>query len=483
MSVEDAQNARHGTAAADEHDAAEVHLVARGIATAVSPAEGLTDVQAQLLGAIAKALTGRDVDYHDLEPLGPDDLVAVLADRDIDYRRRIVQHMVLGELVLRPLPIEVAARVARYAETLGVTDQFVRVARRYAQGAYGLAWIDLRRSGFVEHVVESAGPAEPTSAPPGIAPAAFEPATVDPELEAQWAAFADLPDGTLGRAVSDVYASRGFALPGSPGGAPKYLAQHDFVHVLADYGTNVRGELEVFAFIGRADPDPKGFAWLATLIGLFETGYIETTGFFERDIRERNIQAPGMDQRLADAIRRGKVVCDFYGTDLFEVDYSQLVDQPVPDVRRAARNAGEVSGRARRRLRGCIRPRRNVGDTTSLRRATGGNPTVNVNFTQTIAVRCDDPDALIALYTEWDHSQATADIMGYMGGHLLADRDNPGLYLIVAEFGVVDPDVSAADEAMRNNERPETHEWARRLRELIDGEPDFRHYDEIYRTG
>jgi hypothetical protein len=108
---------------------------------------------------------------------------------------------------------------------------------------------------------------------------------------------------------------------------------------------------------------------------------------------------------------------------------------------------------------------------------------VNVNFTQTIAVRCDDPDALVALYTEWDHNQATADIMGYMGGHLLADRDNPGLYLIVAEFGVVDPDVSAADEAMRNNDRPETHEWARRLRELIDGEPDFRHYDEIYRTG
>jgi hypothetical protein len=133
--------------------------------------------------------------------------------------------------------------------------------------------------------------------------------------------------------VCELYDSRGFALPGSPGAAPKYLAQHDFVHVLADYGTNVKGELEVFAFIGRADPDPKGFAWLATLIGLFETGYIESTGFFDRDVRERNIQTPGMDQRLADAIRRGKVVCDAYGTDLFDVDYYELVDQPVADVR------------------------------------------------------------------------------------------------------------------------------------------------------
>ena len=97
---------------------------------------------------------------------------------------------------------------------------------------------------------------------------------------------------------------RGFALPGSATGASAYLAQHDFVHVLADYGTNLKGELEVFVFIGRADPDPKGFAWLATLIGLFETGYIADTGFFERDVRQRTIQAPGMHRRIADAILR-----------------------------------------------------------------------------------------------------------------------------------------------------------------------------------
>ena len=108
---------------------------------------------------------------------------------------------------------------------------------------------------------------------------------------------------------------------------------------------------------------------------------------------------------------------------------------------------------------------------------------MNVNFTQTMSVRCDDPDALIALQAEWDRNQANADIMGYMGGRLLADRDNPGHYVIVAEFGVVDPDVSAADEAARNNDRPETREWAKRLLELIDGEIEFRHYDEIYRTG
>ncbi len=312
----------------EEHDVAEVTLVARGIATAVAPDDGLTTLQAELLAAIATALTGVSVDYLTLAPLGPDELADVLADRDLVYRQRIVHHMVLGELVLRPIPTVVAHRVAKYAQALGVQDDFVRVARRYAQGAFGLAWMDLQRSGFVEHVQEAGGEA----VHPQTAAAPFEPARVDPELAARWAAFEELPAGTLGRSVWELYDSRGFALPGTPGGAPEYLTQHDFVHILADYGTNLKGELEVFTFIGRADPDPKGFAWLATLIGLFETGYIEDTGFFERDVHERNIQAPGMHQRIADAIRRGKVVSQTCGIDLFEVDYHAVAHQHVDEV-------------------------------------------------------------------------------------------------------------------------------------------------------
>ena len=106
-----------------------------------------------------------------------------------------------------------------------------------------------------------------------------------------------------------------------------------------------------------------------------------------------------------------------------------------------------------------------------------------MNFTQTIAVRSDNPDALVRLLADWDDQQATVDVMGYIGTHVLADRESPGEYLIVAEFAAVEPGVPAAEEAARNNERPETQEWARRLREFIQGEPVYRHYDELYRTG
>jgi hypothetical protein len=107
---------------------------------------------------------------------------------------------------------------------------------------------------------------------------------------------------------------------------------------------------------------------------------------------------------------------------------------------------------------------------------------VNRNFSQTITVHCDKPEVLIEMLAQWDLGQAMSDIMGYMGTRLLADREHPGQYVCIADFGVIDPDVSAADEARRNNDRPETQAWAARLLEVIDGEPEYRHYDELYRT-
>jgi len=310
-------------------DREEVVMVARGIATAVAPDSGLSDVQAALLGAIAEALTGFDVDYHDLEPLSPSEFAEVLADKPEWYRQRIVHHMVLGELVLKPLPREVAWRVREYAGALGIEDQFVRIAHRYAQGATGLAWIDLQRSGFTSHL-EQADDAEEHYQTAGTP---FEKPPPDPAVLELWRSFEDLPAETLGRQVWEMYDARGFALPGTPEGASPFLAQHDFVHVLADYGTNLKGELEVFALIGRANPDPQGFAWLATLVGLFETGYVEDTGFFARDVREHNIQAPGMHVRVADAIRRGKFVSERCEQDLFTVNFTPLSARAVDEVR------------------------------------------------------------------------------------------------------------------------------------------------------
>jgi hypothetical protein len=322
------------TATTREHDGVmpseeEIVAVARGIAGAVAPASGLTDVQAALLRALTRAVTGADVDYGALTPLPADALAALLHERPHEYRHRIVHHMVLGELVLTPLPTDVAARVAEYSGALGVDDGFVRMARHYATGALGLALVDLHRNGFLAHWDEA------DSVPLHAKAALADPFDdcADPELAARWEAFGALAPGSLGRSVHDMYRSRGFLLPGTIGAASPYLAQHDFIHVIADYGSTLEGELEVFALVGRADPDPKGFVWLATMIGLFETGYVHKQGPFEMDVREHHLRTPGMDVRLADALRRGKCVAERFGRDLLEVDYHALVDRSVDEMR------------------------------------------------------------------------------------------------------------------------------------------------------
>ena len=106
-----------------------------------------------------------------------------------------------------------------------------------------------------------------------------------------------------------------------------------------------------------------------------------------------------------------------------------------------------------------------------------------MRFAQGIRVRCTDPEALMKLLVEWDEAQASTELMGYIGTRLLADRDDPGSFVIFAEFAEVDGDLTPAGEAERNNQREETERWAQKLRALVDGEPDWSHYDELYRTG
>jgi hypothetical protein len=308
----------------------EALIVARGIATAVASEDGLSPIQVSLLGAVRAALTGVAIDFSNLDPLGPKALAQQLEHKSTSFRHRVVQDMVLGELVLRPIPPEVARRVEAYAQALKIDDRFVRVARRYAQGAFGLAWLDLQRSGFAEHWERARMDQLKTSVKLEHQLAA---GVEDPDLADTWMGFSDLAPGTLGRSVWDMYRTRGFGLPGAVGGASAYLAQHDFVHVIADYGTNLNGELEVFALIGRADPDPKGFAWLATLIGLFGTGYVADAGFFSGDLQERRLDSSEIHIRIADALRRGRNLCDRLGVDLLELDYHELATRPVADVR------------------------------------------------------------------------------------------------------------------------------------------------------
>ncbi|MEY2571524.1 MAG: hypothetical protein QOE63_1874 [Acidimicrobiaceae bacterium] len=312
-------------------DAIEVDAIARGVVTAAAPTGGATPLQIALIDAITDSMTGITVSVADLPPIAAGDLASALAGRDAAFRRRIVQLMLLAELVLVPLPPVVADRVEAYAAELGVGDDLLHMTNRLAHGSLGLAMMDFQRAGYDAAWDPSRSNALHTK---GALDAAWQECTHDADLAARWAALEGCPDDSLGLDVWRFYRSRGFHFPGAPGSASPLLAQHDWVHVLAGYGTRVESEIEVFGFIGRANDDPRGFSLLAMVIGLFETGYLPSAaGLFAYD-RGHLSGLDGMAARLADAMRRGAVSgAATGGPDLLAVDWFAHADQPLDEAR------------------------------------------------------------------------------------------------------------------------------------------------------
>ena len=89
----------------------------------------------------------------------------------------------------------------------------------------------------------------------------------------------------------------------------------------------------MFAFIARANDDPRAFSLLAMVISLFETGYLSSAaGLFTYD--RGHLSREGMPVRLADAMRRGALVgAAAHGPDLLTVDWFEHADRPIDDVR------------------------------------------------------------------------------------------------------------------------------------------------------
>ncbi|MEM7339463.1 MAG: hypothetical protein AAF467_12500 [Actinomycetota bacterium] len=324
-------------------DAAEVQGLTDAVLSAISPGDGASELQALLVGAAFESLTGHGPVITDRPVVTPAEGGAILANRNEAFRTRILQTMILGALVLRPLPPDVADRIDAFAHEMSVGDGMLAVARGFASGQLGLAAVDFERNGYTSDWSEDRADALHTSSELSDA---WSQSVDDPQLAATWAALADLPADTLGRQVWEFYGARGFAVPGAPGSAPPLLAQHDWVHVLANYGTKVESELEVFAFIARANDDPRGFSLLAMVVSLFETGYLETgAGLFEAFPGQ--LSRDGMAVRVADALRRGALSHGLDGepdVDFLGFDWFAIADRPLDDLRIAFNVVAKADG-------------------------------------------------------------------------------------------------------------------------------------------
>ena len=310
-------------------DAAEARLIAGGVIAAVAPGNALTCLQRLIIEAQIELMTGHVVPASVVPRLGPEEFARAMRARDEGFRLRMVEFMLLCALVLNPLPEEVVGRIDLYACELGVGSDMLRVACRLSRGSFELALIDFQRSGYMETWDPGRSKVLHTSMD------LTDPweRIADDALAQRWVSLRGMSDGSLGREVARFYDARGFPFPGQLGSAPPLLAQHDWVHVLADYGSTIESEIEVFAFIARANDDPRAFSLLAQIVGLFETGHVAAgMGFFEYD--RGHLSHEGMAVRLADAMRRGALsAAANHSIDFLAVDWFDYAELPVDRVR------------------------------------------------------------------------------------------------------------------------------------------------------
>ena len=181
---------------------------------------------------------------------------------DTEARELAVRTMVTLEFVIHPEPPEVAKRVEGYARALDIDLPMVHAARRLADQQAALLYLDIQRNDL--YTAEAIhGILHGTLFELIRSKLAYQGMTPDKKIAEKWHTLEDCPPGSWGRGVADFYHAHHFPFPGDRHGISELGAQHDFVHVLADYDATPEGEIDVFAFIAASMGDSRGFTQFA----------------------------------------------------------------------------------------------------------------------------------------------------------------------------------------------------------------------------
>ncbi|MCA9586980.1 MAG: TerB family tellurite resistance protein [Myxococcales bacterium] len=267
----------------------------------------------------AKALRLDGVDVSALTPIEPDELGRVLETRA--HRELAIQAMILTTLLDGHATEDEAGEVERFARALDVDEPRVKNLRQLAEGHTRVMWLDLARRSFARPIFERALAANGLRGVWKIVGPMIGLAK-DPDLARRYNDLGKLPEGTLGRAYWEFIVLNELGFPGE-GVVAEDGVWHDMTHVLAGYGTDPDGEVQVVSFIaGYRREDP--FFWLFTIALQFHLAikvspYSEgRTGHFD----------PPMVLR---ALERGAAL----RRDLSDGwDYWPELSRPLDDVRR-----------------------------------------------------------------------------------------------------------------------------------------------------
>jgi hypothetical protein len=297
----------------------------RAMKSVASADGGIGPSQRALMEAACRIILHIQAAIDSLAPIEPAELAAGFPEPAL--RQQLVNGMLVVALADGPPGRETVARIEGFAQALGVSTPHVTDLRRLAENHMTLFKLDfLRRSqvaDIMKNQLEQKGPL-------GLAKAVLGLRGVieDTALAVRYRAWANLPEGTLGRVAWDFYQQNGFSMPGERHGFPEAGLYHDLSHVLGGYGTDPEGEIEVASFTaGYKRERPFYLILFATLIFSAGVNMRPTEGFTTLGV----LGKPGVAERMFAAIERGSHV----NVDLSDKwDYWPYVALPLDEARR-----------------------------------------------------------------------------------------------------------------------------------------------------
>jgi hypothetical protein len=301
-------------------------IVARAVTSACRLDGWQSAVQPRLLHTLFNRLLGQNLDFEKIAPTSPAEVTARLpGERE---RNELIQLMVAIEILCNPIPERLERSIVQWATALQVHEPSLLYARDLMRGELTKAIHDFYRMNWIADLDRRSPEFEALLRHAGDKAYAL---TIDADVAeaARWTGLGSCPQGSIGRSLSEFYRMRGFTVPGQPGSVNAAVAQHDWEHVLADYGTTPMGEIEVISFQAAASRAPGAMLGFFGVLALFESGLMPASLVVENQAGH-NLSAPGGIERLAEAVARG-AACN---TDpVLDVDFFQHANEPLEEVR------------------------------------------------------------------------------------------------------------------------------------------------------
>ena len=294
-----------------------VEPMVRGLVGVIDVEDGPAVEQLDVLRSITAHLWRRpDLDPAQLASISPAETGALLTTEGA--RRRFAEVMFTLEMCRHPLTDAQVTRCESYSAVLGSSPEEVSIFRTAIDEGIAKAKGDFDRyfSEFAPKRSEITYRDRAVQAP-----------RLDPELRDVVERFRELPEGTLGRSLTEFYNRYGLPIPGTEITHNTYLYfDHDMIHIISGIAPTGAGEIALGAFqMAMDDNSVNTFAFFSPLV-VHEAALGSIDDIVET---AHTLSRPGAAELLGQEFERGSLTTG----DFAFVDHIALAELPLAEVR------------------------------------------------------------------------------------------------------------------------------------------------------